>query len=125
MKTFDNQEFKKFLEWVVRLDKKEICKNIINYNNKIEDIVIVFNINGIEDDYYDIPLKNFDNIEEDILYCLQTELEFVDDDLNIIVDDTETYPNNTLYYIDVYIENRTNNLKLLYGTYYPSGFEMK
>ena len=37
----------------------------------------------------------------------------------------EDYPNDSLYFIDIYIENRETNLKILYGTYYPEGFEEK
>ena len=68
MKYFNNQEFKNCLDWLTKLNKEKICKDFLNKDNTLDDIIIVFNINGINDDYYDIPLKNLDCLKEEILY---------------------------------------------------------
>ncbi len=124
-KTFSDQNIKDFLTWAFKLDKKNICKDFIN-EIELNDVYIIFNINGIQDDYYDIPLKNFDNIEEDLIYAFQSEFEFIDENLNsIIVNDLDFTSEDVLYFIDIYIENRETGLKILYGTYYSDGFEEK
>ena len=50
---------------------------------------------------------------------------FIDEDLNTIIVNEIDFPENALYFIDIYIENRKTVLKILYGTYYSDGFEEK
>ena len=122
---FSNQSIKDFLEWSTNLNKKNICEDFID-ESELNDVYIIFNVNGIQDDYYDIPLKNFDNIKEDLMYALQSEFEFIDEDLNPIIPNEMDYTGeDVLYFIDIYIENRETGLKILYGTYYSDGFEEK
>lgn len=122
---FSNQSIKDFLEWSTNLNKKNICEDFID-ESELNDVYIIFNVNGIQDDYYDIPLKNFDNIKEDLIYALQSEFEFIDEDLNPIIPNEMDYTSeDVLYFIDIYIENRETGLKILYGTYYSDGFEEK
>lgn len=124
LKTFDTQNIKNFLKWATNLDKESICKDFIN-KIELNETFIIFNINGVKDDYYDIPLKDFNSIEEELVYTLQSELEFIDEDLNTISMEELSFPDDALHFIDVYIENRETGLNILYGTYYPEGFEEK
>ena len=124
LKTFDTHNIKNFLKWAANLDKESICKDFIN-KIELNETFIIFNINDVKDDYYDVPLKDFNSIEEELIYALQSELEFIDEDLNTIFMKELDFPDDALHFIDVYIENRETGLNILYGTYYPEGFEEK
>lgn len=81
--------------------------------------------NGVqENEYYNITFNDFNKVKENILNALQNNLNLIDDDLNVLLKE-EDYPNDSFYFIDIYIENRETNLKILYGTYYSEGFEEK
>lgn len=124
LKTFDTQNIKNFLKWATNLDKESICKDFFN-KIELNETFIIFNINGVKDDYYDIPLKDFNSIEEELVYTFQSELEFIDENLNTISMEELSFPDDALHFIDIYIENRETGLNILYGTYYPEGFEEK
>lgn len=124
MEYFDNANLEKFLSWTEQLDAYKICKDFINSHDDLKDMLIVFNINGIQDDYYDILIHISDNIKENIIDELQS-FEFIDEDLKVIISDEVEYPEDALYFFNIYIENRESGLKILYGTYYPEGFEVK
>ena len=126
MEHFSNDNFNDFLTWLKNLNKDEICNDFIDDENPLEDLWFVFNVNGVQDDYYDIVSKNLNDSEkEDVLDTLKTDFEYIDDELNVIICDDMDYPDDAIYFFDVYIENRNTGFKMLYGTYYPSGFETK
>lgn len=125
MDYFDKKAFNNFLKWIQKIKKEEICDGFIDEENTIDDILFIFNINGVQEEYYNIIFKNFNKIKENILYTLQNKLELIDDKLNINFKKEVDYPDNTLYFIDIYIENKKTGLKILYGTYYSDGFEEK
>lgn len=126
MKHFTSEQFMSFLSWLETIDKNQIYSRFSNNNKNIDDVLIIFKINGVQDDLYDIPVNTLDNIKECIISELQDEnLEYIDEDLNIITCDELDYPDDSLYFIDIYFENRYIDFKLLYGTYYPEGFEEK
>ena len=126
MEHFTNDNFKNFLTWLKSLSKNEICNDFVDDENPLEDLWFIFIINGIQDDYYDIISKNLNDSEkEEIVNSLKTEYEYIDEDDNIIICDDLDYPDDALYFLDVYIENRNTGFKMLYGTYYTEGFEIK
>ena len=125
MNRFNKETFSNFLKWIQEIKKEEICNDFLNEEDTIEDILFVFNINGVqENEYYNIVFNDFSKVKENILNALQNNLNLIDDDLNILLKE-EDYPNDSLYFIDVYIENRETGLNILYGTYYPEVFEEK
>lgn len=125
MNRFNKETFSNFLKWIQGIKKEKICNDFLNEEDTMEDILFVFNINGVqENEYYDIVFNDFSKVKEDILNALQNNLNLIDDDLNILLKE-EDYPNDSLYFIDIYIENRKTGLNILYGTYYTKGFEEK
>lgn len=125
MEHFSNKQITNFIKWIDKLDKEKICNDFVNNECLLDDVYLVFNINGVKDDYYDVPIKDFKELKENLLYSLQNELELIDEDLNAIIIDNTNYPDDAFHFIDIYIENRKIGLKILYGTYYPEGFEEK
>lgn len=125
MNRFNKETFSHFLKWIQETNKEKICNDFLNEEDTMDNILFVFNINGVqENEYYNITFNDFNKVKENILNALQNNLNLIDDDLNVLLKE-EDYPNDSLYFIDIYIENRETNLKILYGTYYPEGFEEK
>lgn len=125
MNCFNKETFSHFLKWIQETNKEKICNDFLNEEDTMDNILFVFNINGVqENEYYNITFNDFNKVKENILNALQNNLNLIDDDLNVLLKE-EDYPDDSLYFIDIYIENRETNLKILYGTYYPEGFEEK
>ena len=84
MNRFNKETFSNFLKWIQEIKKEEICNDFLNEEDTMEDILFVFNINGVqENEYYNIVFNNFSKVKENILNVLQNNLNLVDNDLNI------------------------------------------
>lgn len=126
MKAFTKETIENFLKWCDSLNKEQIYNDFLEEDEDINtDILIKLNINDIiDDDNFIYSNNKIKLIEDFISYILK--FNYVDLELNPnIVDEDDYNPEEAIYCIDVYFENKESGFILKYGTYDISGFDEK